>query len=482
MRPLTHSFTHSSTNVHFLSWFSLFFIFALLPSGYAARNISIDDTNGDSVNNYALTFTPPEVWESSTCSRCRVAPDPKLSFDGTYKNALISGPTGNVEAQIQVPFVGTNVFVFMAVADRKELPPTNCNFTIDGQFAGSFSWSPGEGGSNQDYIYSMLAFSTEDLSDQEHFMVISSAGTTGGREDYLNIDRVVYTLSGDDPTSSNGAAAGNPSSPSATPVPGNGANVSGATSTGKNNTAVIAGAVVGSLVFIAIVGILIFLWLRRRKAASMSPSQMYLNSQGRNQPISSTDDLIEKGISLAKVDSVASSMDDEKRTLPDLPKIQQPKYPGGYVPGGISVPPQVHVSGGSGLQPVGSPTKSAGLTTRMSTLSGYSILQRASYLINGQKRGSVRNSSGKLQISAPTLDPVETRKARLREFERQQWKVRMDVKELEDQIEATTDEREKERLKIRKLRLGEDLVMISVQQHSLADTPISLESPTKDTV
>ncbi|KAH8817881.1 hypothetical protein DL96DRAFT_398601 [Flagelloscypha sp. PMI_526] len=264
MSPPTHSSTHSP--IFFLSWFSISFFCALLSSGYAARNISIDDTMGDVVNFYSLTFTPPEVWDNSTCSKCSVPPDASLSFSGTYRNALLSSGGGsNTVAQVRVPFVGTSVFVFLAVSDRRGGPDTNCNFTIDGQTAGSFTWSSGEGGTNEEYIYSMLGFSKEGLSDQEHLMTISSGQPTSNRDNLLNVDRVVYTISEDAVSPSN-----DPSSPSTTPTAGS----SETATPSKNPKVLIFGVVVGSLSAIALVLVIISLWFqRRRRAIAASQTQ-----------------------------------------------------------------------------------------------------------------------------------------------------------------------------------------------------------------
>ncbi|KAH8813833.1 hypothetical protein DL96DRAFT_1685141 [Flagelloscypha sp. PMI_526] len=265
MHPLTHSSTRSTQA--FIFWLSHFFFFAILSSGYAAHNITIDDTNGDAIN---FSSPPSWPWENSVCSQCGVPPDPKFSFNETYKNVLLPGEARNVSAQVQIRFVGTSVHVFMAVSDRKGTPGTNCNFTIDGQLAGSFSWTAGEGGSNKEYIYNMLAFSKDELSDTEHLMSVASIQTTPNGDNLLNIDRVVYTSSANAFSPSEGASPSSSSITSVAPTPGSGTN----STSSKKPKILIVGAVVGSVGFIALALIIAALWLRRhRKTIGKSPTQ-----------------------------------------------------------------------------------------------------------------------------------------------------------------------------------------------------------------
>lgn len=68
---------------------------------------------------------------------------------------------------------------------------TECNFTIDGDHMGAFSYQPGGAEAARDIQYNATVFSVSGLSNSQHELVISTSGAPNMT--YVNFDYAIYT-------------------------------------------------------------------------------------------------------------------------------------------------------------------------------------------------------------------------------------------------------------------------------------------------
>lgn len=73
----------------------IFFIFTilLLTTASTARNITIDDQQGDEVTGFQVIYYPNDrAWaQGSQCPGCALQPNPSLAMDGTWHDATWHG-------------------------------------------------------------------------------------------------------------------------------------------------------------------------------------------------------------------------------------------------------------------------------------------------------------------------------------------------------------------------------------------------------
>lgn len=66
--------------------FDLLILF-LVTTRAALVNVTIDDTDGDSVTHQLPVYQPASPWGGPSCEGCDIVPDPSLAFDGTWHAA-----------------------------------------------------------------------------------------------------------------------------------------------------------------------------------------------------------------------------------------------------------------------------------------------------------------------------------------------------------------------------------------------------------
>ncbi|KAE9396740.1 hypothetical protein BT96DRAFT_884472 [Gymnopus androsaceus JB14] len=161
-----------------------------------AVNRSIDDTLGDSVTGQKPVFLPstPGVWANNTqCGGCGLQPPTSSAFDGTYTAATYNPGLENIS--ITFDFTGTALYIFFILANDPAngiTASTAANFTIDGALSGTFSHSPNSSAPDFQFNQSALAFSTTDLENGAHQMIISTSGLS--ENVWVNFDFALYTF------------------------------------------------------------------------------------------------------------------------------------------------------------------------------------------------------------------------------------------------------------------------------------------------
>ncbi|KAJ7500745.1 hypothetical protein B0H11DRAFT_1994280 [Mycena galericulata] len=211
-------------------------------------NITIDDTNS---TFWTWAGTWNAVTPSTPCPACTAQPDPGLAYNSTWHDgSLRSGA---------FTFQGAAVYIY----GIDVLNPGNISFAISNPSTTGFHYYGGSG-----FVYNSLFFSASNLdSTVQHTVTwIIESSSVGG-----------VTLSQPDPTSSipssNTNTAGSQtlsgSSPSTTPS-GSATPSPAAVTAHKSKAGAIAGAVVGVVGGLAILGAL-FIFLRRRRSPAGQP-------------------------------------------------------------------------------------------------------------------------------------------------------------------------------------------------------------------
>jgi len=86
---------------------------------------------------------------------------------------------------------GSAIYIFFILPNATVsgiTSPTECNFTLDSQAAGSFIHVPDL---NTDIQYNALVFSHSNLSNVDHNLTISTAGVD--HQVFVNFDYAIYT-------------------------------------------------------------------------------------------------------------------------------------------------------------------------------------------------------------------------------------------------------------------------------------------------
>ncbi|KAF8213353.1 hypothetical protein K438DRAFT_1088447 [Mycena galopus ATCC 62051] len=232
---------------------------ALLAFGKAhaaLTNITIDDTNSTYwtfVGSYhAVTPTTP-------CIGCTDNPDAGLVYNSTWHDgALRSG---------SFVFQGAAVYIY----GIDVVNPANVTFAMNNPTINGFHYFSANG-----YVYNSLFFSATGLdATVQHtvtwLMEQSSAGGGSALFDYaiVTVDTADSSSSASGSSSTGGASStGGTSTPSTTPSP----SPSGAAKK-KSDAGTIAGAVVGGIVLLALLGTLVF-FLRRRQSTGATTRDM----------------------------------------------------------------------------------------------------------------------------------------------------------------------------------------------------------------
>ncbi|KAF8077620.1 hypothetical protein FPV67DRAFT_1462396 [Lyophyllum atratum] len=249
--------------LRFLHHFLLFHLF-LFHSWYAIAvsvNRTIDDTAGDPFTGTRPLYLPttPGIWEDATCAGCRVKADRSLAFKGSWTSATFRPEVGPIS--IELNFTGTAIYVFFILANFVApgiTTETACNFTLDGQFAGSFQHTPS---TSTEFQYNASVFTGENLANINHNLVISSSGLD--RHVFMSFDYAIYTV--DEPSTS--------SAPSTSSVP-TGTTTAVPVPKAKVAVGAIAGGVAGGVtVLLAFFVALFFFCRRRRKRAVFVASE-----------------------------------------------------------------------------------------------------------------------------------------------------------------------------------------------------------------
>ncbi|KAF8630445.1 hypothetical protein AX17_005422 [Amanita inopinata Kibby_2008] len=154
---------------------------------------TIDDTFGDEATHIKPTFLPGTlgVWEREACRGCVVQPDRSLGYGGTWTAGKYDPKLENTSVTLE--FSGTAIYIFFILVNAT----TECNFTLDGQPAGTFTHFPSMG--TYDLIYNATAFSATGLANTAHQLVISTAGID--HNVLVNFDYAVYTYEESDAAS-----------------------------------------------------------------------------------------------------------------------------------------------------------------------------------------------------------------------------------------------------------------------------------------
>ncbi len=201
-------------------------LIALLFHGALAGlvNISIDDTYGDLTNGQKPIYQPSGPWFGPRCGEsCILGPQPSASsaFDGTWTAATYdpsNSSYSNTGINITFSFTGqkislnayrlpvqlltnaalvtgVSVWVFFIIVNEAQLlggitlhPNTQCNFTLDGNYAGAFSHQPDA--SADATQYNVTAFSASGLNNSRHELVISTNVLPAPT--YVNFDYAIY--------------------------------------------------------------------------------------------------------------------------------------------------------------------------------------------------------------------------------------------------------------------------------------------------
>lgn len=236
-------------------WQYVNFLILLLPLCRAVLvNRTIDDTFGDPVTGFKPVYLPSAAWTDQTCTGCAVQPDTKSAFEGTRTTATYCPGMHNMS--ITLEFTGVAVWVFFILANATEhgssiVNNTQCNFTLDGQHAGSFHLPDM---STSKIQYNVTSFSRSGLANVTHQLVISTNDYPFNA--FVSFDYAIYTADVDDPSSIKTTSFG-----SSARLPQWVLLASRSSSSSTGNVGVVVGSVLGGL---ALVIILVSLVLIRR--------------------------------------------------------------------------------------------------------------------------------------------------------------------------------------------------------------------------
>ncbi|RDB22152.1 hypothetical protein Hypma_010655, partial [Hypsizygus marmoreus] len=263
-----------------------------LRSGAVATNRTIDDTIGDSVTGNRPIYLPATdgVWEDATCKGCSIKPDKSRAFKGTWTAATYNSGLGSMS--IELPFKGTAIYVFFILAGiiPDITTETACNFTLDGQFTGTFNHTPS---TESDFQYNALVYSERTLQNVDHKLIIS---TSADHDVFVKFDYAIYAVDTPVPappilsttttsppilsttTTSPSPSATNTESRTSTTSQTSQSNLPAKNNSSKGGTGVpvgaIVGGVVGGLVFlVALILLCLFCQRRRRRTLQIQGSE-----------------------------------------------------------------------------------------------------------------------------------------------------------------------------------------------------------------
>ncbi|KAJ7785831.1 hypothetical protein B0H16DRAFT_1295708, partial [Mycena metata] len=159
------------------------------------RNVTIDDTTGDSLTGAPVTYTPADAWTSSkTCAEC---PDVKKLFSGTSHTSTFSvndTKNPNVPLTASVSFNGSAIYVYCALSHTASSPgnpggDSDMTFYVDGVQVGVFV-QPATGSAGFDY--SVPVYVNSALPPGPHTFTLQN-GHENGAPSLLVLDEIIYT-------------------------------------------------------------------------------------------------------------------------------------------------------------------------------------------------------------------------------------------------------------------------------------------------
>ncbi|KAK7064667.1 hypothetical protein R3P38DRAFT_54297 [Favolaschia claudopus] len=224
---------------------SIFYAWALIQRVSATHNVTIDDSDLD---HWTFVGSYHAVTPTSPCKECLAKPDPGLAFNSTWHDGSLS--SGSFQ------FQGSAVYIF----GIDVVNPANVTFVLANPNRNGFHYYGGSG-----FVYNSLFFSATDLDPTvQHTVTWLMEKSSGGGSAAL-LDYAVITV--EDASSS--SVSGGPSSSSSGPTNSESASPSPNTNIlpsqkSKSNAGAIAGAVVGVLALLAILGGLFIFWRRKR--------------------------------------------------------------------------------------------------------------------------------------------------------------------------------------------------------------------------
>ncbi|KAJ6519372.1 hypothetical protein C8R45DRAFT_918412 [Mycena sanguinolenta] len=236
--------------------FSFFALFLCFLNCYASVNVTIDDTNGDSLTGALVTYSPAKAWTESGPSPCTLScppttPNVEDMNDWTYHNSTFSPNSGefpNVPLTATVQFNGSAVYVYCALS-RSPNANSDMTFFLDGVVVGQFiKTSVGSAG----FDYSVLVYANSSIPSGPHTLTLQN-GQQNGVESVMILDSIVYTSNSDGTTAQEQA-------PSASSTASSRRGASGAT------LAVVGVLVVAFVVILMILGICLYRRRRSRRA------------------------------------------------------------------------------------------------------------------------------------------------------------------------------------------------------------------------
>ncbi|KAK7014142.1 hypothetical protein VNI00_019380 [Paramarasmius palmivorus] len=219
----------------------------------------IDDTFGDSVTGAMPFYHGSWLSVSSNCPSCtgQLKPDFTQLHNGTYHDTTRHE---NDEAipEIDFSFIGTSFTVYCIVPNENR--PTSTSFMVDGVQAPSFEYQPN---SSSTFAYSFPVLTQKDMVNTEHKVQVVNAQVGA----VILFDYVEYTFDDGLPDDvSTTSSQSKPTTSTSTTAQGEVASSPSSVSdhSSNSNPASIAGAVVGTLGFVA-VAIMITLFIMRRR-------------------------------------------------------------------------------------------------------------------------------------------------------------------------------------------------------------------------
>ncbi|KAK7467659.1 hypothetical protein VKT23_004712 [Stygiomarasmius scandens] len=250
------------------TWPGALVLFTFLQGAYGEPvNRTIDDSRGDSATHQLPVFLPDTngVWEDQTCSSCAIKPDKSLAFDGTWTAATYHAAIGNIS--VTFDFHGTAIYIFFILANDQGpgiTTVTECNFTLDGTFAGHFLHQP-TASLDLQYNDNAMVFSKTSLSNENHTFQIS---TTGVNHDvFVNFDYAMYTFEEETVTSALATISSSSSALSTSSA------IATASSQSNTTSGAIAGGAIGGVALLVVLAVLFFLWSRRRKRRKLNNNE-----------------------------------------------------------------------------------------------------------------------------------------------------------------------------------------------------------------
>ncbi|KAI0673872.1 hypothetical protein C8Q78DRAFT_657271 [Trametes maxima] len=269
--------------------------------GVTAKNFTIDDSAPEGV----LYLPSANFWSVGlSCSFCALHPDVTQAFNKTW-HVVVYDPGELAVPQVDISFTGNSVYVYAILADTipgglNTTDPTRVDFFIDGAQVGSFIHNPGP---QPRFLYNQLIYANQSLENGDHLIVIKPKTDASS---IIFFDYVMYgapdpdspgpttDAGGSNATSVVGTAAlpartslqPLPGASTPVPLPSDGSSSTGTTTssgvTASNGTSgpssasktpIIAGAVVGAVAFLCVLG-LVACWIvrkRRRRLSAVIP-------------------------------------------------------------------------------------------------------------------------------------------------------------------------------------------------------------------